>query len=94
MSGGSHNYLYCKDSDEILNHISDIEGMRDRLTEEGYLDAAKETEEVILVINSFNVRMQARLNRLSQVWRAVEWCDSGDSDPNHIKEEVEKYREL
>jgi hypothetical protein len=66
--------------------------MRDRLTEEGYLDAAKETEEVILVINSFNVRMQARLERLSQVWRAVEWCDSGDSGKEYIKTEVEEYR--
>ena len=67
--------------------------MRDRLTELGYLDAAKETESVTLMLNAFEVRLQARIERLRDVWHSVEWCDSGDSCEDYIKEEIEKYRD-
>lgn len=94
MSGGSYNYLCYKDSDNINESRSDINDMRDRLTELGYLDAAKETESVTLMLNAFEVRIQARIERLSEVWRAVEWCDSGDSGEDSVKKAVDKYRDI
>ena len=94
MSGGSYNYLCYKTSDDILDGKEDIHKMRDRLTELGYLDAAKETESVLLMLDAFEVRLQARIDRLNDVWRAVEWCDSGDSGTDDIIEEIEKYRKL
>ena len=94
MSGGSYNYLCYKDSYEIHNYRQELNEMRDRLTELGYLDAAKETESVTLMLDAFEVRLQARIDRLKDVWKAVEWCDSGDSGKDSVKIEVEKYREL
>lgn len=94
MSGGSYNYLCYKDSGNINEGRQDAHEMRDRLTELGYLDAAKETESVILMLDAFEVRLQARIDRLNEVWRAVEWCDSGDSGEDGVKKAVEKYREL
>ncbi len=94
MSGGSYNYLCYKDSYEIHERRQELNEMRDRLTELGYLDAAKETESVILMLDAFEVRLQARIDRLKDVWKAVEWCDSGDSGESHIKNEIDKYREL
>jgi hypothetical protein len=93
MSGGSHNYLCYKDSDNITDHINDIEGMRDRLTELGFIDAAKETEELICIINAYKVRMETRIDRLNKVWKSVEWYDSSDSGLESVKQAVIQYRE-
>ena len=92
MSGGSYNYLCYKDANEINQSEQDIKDMVERLSSLGYLDAAKETESVLLEIRAFDVRMSARLERLSNVWQSVEWCDSGDWGEDSIKKAVEEYR--
>lgn len=93
MSGGSYNYLCYKEYNEISNHIQDIGKMRDRLIELGFKDVAQETESILLMINSFEVRVNARLERLQDIWKAVEWMDSGDSGIEYVNEEVLLYRE-
>lgn len=93
MSGGSYNYLCYKESHDIHEKRSELASMRDRLTELGYLDAAKETESILLILDSFHVRLQARIDRLSPVWRSVEWCDSGDSDLSEIALAITDYRD-
>ena len=93
MSGGSYDYLFCTDAFEIHNKIDELNKMRDRLTELGYLDAAKETESVILMLNSFEVRINARIERLNAIWKAVEWFDSSDWGIDDIENEINKYRE-
>jgi len=93
MSGGSYNYLCYKDASEISNNESDIKDMVNRLSELNYPDAAKETESVLLEIRSFEVRMDARLERLSKVWKSVEWLDSGDSGEEGVRSAIEEYRE-
>jgi hypothetical protein len=95
MSGGSYDYLYIKDIDELLHshHQENIEGMAARLAGLGYAqDAAEETESVLLILRQFQVRMQARLNRLSGVWKAVEWWDSCDWNEDSVKEALAEYR--
>jgi hypothetical protein len=94
MSGGSYNYLCYKDSAELFQHRTELAEMRDRLTALGYLDAAKETESILLILDSFEVRTQARIDRLKKLWQAVEWADSGDWDKEDIEEEIQKYRDI
>lgn len=93
MSGGSYNYLCYKEAYDIHERIEELHEMRDRLIELGFTDAAGETESVILMLKGFEVRLQARINRLKHVWKAVEWMDSGDSGIDYVNDEVEKYRE-
>lgn len=93
MSGGSYDYLCYKDVFELESQREHIVRMRDRLIELGHLDAAKETESVILVLDSFKVRMEARLERLKEVWRAVEWLDSGDSGKDCVDEAIKEFQE-
>lgn len=93
MSGGSYNYLCYKEYNEISNNTQDISKMRDRLMELGFKDVAKETESFLLMIDSFEVRVNARLERLQGIWKAVEWMDSGDSGIEYVHEEVILYRE-
>lgn len=93
MSGGSYNYLCYKEAYDIHEKINELQEMGDRLAELGFKDAALETESIILILNTFEIRLQARINRLRDVWKAVEWMDSGDSGIDYVKDEVEKYRE-
>jgi hypothetical protein len=93
MSGGSYRYLCYADSSDINNRREELTQMRDRLTELGFKDAAKETESVLLMLDSFEVRLSTRLERMSDVWKAIEWLDSGDSDFIGVECAIDKYRE-
>lgn len=94
MSGGSYNYLCYKESYDIHERKEELNQMRDRLIELGFTDASGETESVLLMLQSFEVRLQTRIDRLKDVWRSVEWMDSGDSGLDSVKISVERYREL
>lgn len=91
MSGGSFNYLCYAEPGNLFEKYLDLAMMRDALAED-YPDAAKETESIVLICKQFDVLMQARLDRLSPVWKAVEWTQSGDTGPDAIKEAVAEYR--
>lgn len=94
MSGGSYNYLSSKDSQDLLTAQSDIEAMAQRLAGLGYAtDAARETEELLLIIRQSLIRIDTRAERLGKIWHAVEWWDSGDSDENNVKDALDKYRQ-
>lgn len=92
MSGGSYNDLYHKDTDSILSEIDELKRMRDRLVELDYLDAAKETESLILVIKSFYVQSETIISRLNKVWKSVECMDSSDLGMEEVKESIKEYR--
>ena len=95
MSGGSYNYLCYKDATQLLSaeSDSDIQGMSDRLAGLGYAsDAAMETEQLLLTIRQSRNRIDAIVKRLSPVWRAIEWWDSGDSGEDNVKDSLENYR--
>lgn len=95
MSGGSYDYLCFKDAEELCSsqHQSNLEAMSQRLGGLGYAeDAARETEELLLIIRQSMIRIQVRAQRLSEVWRAVEWWDSGDSSEDGLKQSLDRYR--
>jgi len=94
MSGGSFDYLCFSDVDQLLEKRRSLQEMSDFLSKLGYAkDAALETEEIILMLNQIEVRIGARVRRLSDVWKAVEWWQSGDSGEDDLKKALKGYRE-
>ncbi len=94
MSGGSWDYLYWKGPDELVSSTESLQKMADRLTELDYAhDAASETQELVLIIKQFRNRAGAMRRRLSNVWQAVEWLDSGDWEEGAVKDRLTHYRE-
>lgn len=94
MSGGSYDYLGVSfDLDDLLMKRSQLESMRDRLIGLGYApDAASETDHLICMLNQWEVLAATRIKRLSPIWFAIEWWDSGDHGEAQVKEAISKYR--
>lgn len=93
--GGSYGYPWAEtDLSGLLAKRSHLHEMRDRLAGLGYAkDAALETEELILLMRQCEVRVEARLNRLTEVWRAVERWDSDDTDEVPVVQALAAYRD-
>lgn len=94
MSGGSWNYLFCKDIDELMNGSSTelLQDMVDRLNSAGFKDVAKDTQRLVEYIKSASIRIETLFETLSPVFKAVEWFDSGDWGEETLNNEVLKYR--
>lgn len=93
MSGGSYDYLFVRDADEIFSRSEELRKMADRLAALGYAqDAAQETEDLICIMRQYEVRANTRIRRLSGVWKAVEWWDSGDSGEDGLIKALADYR--
>ncbi len=95
MSGGSFNYMYSKFDEQLFDYQyrENLEAMIDYLIEHNYEDVAREAEELLLTIKQAEIRVQTMHNRLSDIFKAVEWHTSGDSGEERVQEEVKKYRE-
>jgi hypothetical protein len=96
MSGGSFNYLFCKDAPDFFGYAprEDLERMAAALTDAGDAeDAARETEEILAIIAGTERRVDARLERLRGVWKAMEWWKSGDGGEDGLRAALTKYRE-
>jgi hypothetical protein len=94
MSGGSFDYLcYAHDVRDLTEKGEALERMRDSLAGLGYAkDAAMETEVLIRLLRQTEVRVETAINRLSEVWRAMEWWQSYDSSEDGLKQALAKYR--
>lgn len=95
MSGGSWNYLFCKDIDELMNGSSTelLQDMVDRLNSAGFKDVAKDTQRLVEYIKSASIRIETLFEALSPVFKAVEWFDSGDWGEETLNNEILKYRD-
>jgi hypothetical protein len=95
VSGGSYEYIcFADEIDRLLNKRDQVERMADRLAALGYAkDAAKETWDFLLWLRMVEAQFEARHERLSEVWRAVEWWDSGDSGEDGLQAALEEYRQ-
>lgn len=93
MSGGSWNYLFCKDIDELMNGSSTelLQDMVDRLNSAGFKDVAKDTQRLVEYIKSASIRIETLFETLSPVFKAVEWFDSGDWGEETLNNEILKY---
>lgn len=96
VSGGSYNYLGSVCYDDLAQLISrkdDLREMADRLAGLGYAeDAARETEELLVMLRQWQIRAEVRVRRLAEVWHAVEWWDSGDSSEERVQKALAAYR--
>lgn len=94
MSGGSFDYLFSKETAELLEdyNIGNIEEMADRLMQSGYKDVAKDMQRLAEYCKSANLRISVLSEELSDVMHAIEWCASGDWGEDRIFNAVEKYR--
>lgn len=91
MSGGSYNYLCFADADDVLGKHRDLCDMANRL--DGLCpEAAAETRAIFDGPGSLYAELEARLKRLTDLWKAVEWCDSGDWSQDHLGKAIEEFR--
>lgn len=94
MSGGSFEYMCFKGADELVQFEEQLERMTNYLAGRGDAeDAARETQEVLLLIRQYKVRIEARAKRLHEIWRTVEWHISGDYSEGQVKEALARYRD-
>lgn len=94
MSGGSYNYLcWAGDLADINQRRAALREMADRLAGLGYAqDAAAETEELLVLLQQWEVRAQVRIKRLGEVWKAVEWWDSYGAGEDGVRVALAAYR--
>ena len=92
MSGGSFDYLFCKEVPEIMTHVSDIEDMSEICLRLGYVDVAKDLTRLAEYSKSAWNRIEVLHGQLAKVMRAVEWYESADIGANDLKIAIEKYR--
>lgn len=91
MSGGSYDYLCFKAVEQISDE--QLQRMADRLAGLAYaIDAAAETENLLLTIRQYQNRLSVMTERLRGVWQAIEWWDSNDWGEDAVKNAIEKYR--
>lgn len=93
MSDGSYDYLCFKDEVDIINSTNTIDNMAKRLIELGFEDLAKQTLNVLYEIKRYKLGMQVQLEKLSPVWKAVEWLDSGDTGLEDTIKGLKEYRQ-
>jgi hypothetical protein len=88
VSGGSYDYL-CFNTDDLSGRRGMVEEMAQRLEGLPYAStAAADTRRVLTLLD--DARNLAE--RLSDVWRAVEWWDSGDYGEQQAQEALAAYR--
>lgn len=75
-----------------MNDTTELENMARRLTELKVHDAAMETESVLAYIQHAERQINARISRLSSVWKAVEWVASSDWGKDRFEKVLEEYR--
>ena len=94
MSGGSYDYLcWASELDQLLEKQHHLSDMAERLAGLGYADdAATETTHLLLAMRQWRIRAAAHVDRLTDVWKAVEWWDSADWSEDRVHEALTKYR--
>ena len=92
MSGGSLNYLYCREPAELFENIENIEEAEQELLRRGYTDIARDVRRLIEYIQTAENRIGVLSDQLRDVLKAVEWNLSGDYGDKTLETVLEKYR--
>ena len=94
MSGGSLNYLYCKEPYELFEagRVADLEEAAAVAYNAGYKDIAKDIYRLAEYIKSANIRVEVLHEQLSDVLHAVEWYLSADYGDSNLREHLDAYR--
>lgn len=97
MSGGSYDYLefsLSSDPSDAFKRVDDLERMQARLAELGYGPESSEMGELVMIIKQVLLVVEARVEALAPIMRAVEWLDSGDSVDEDLLNAIKKHRKL
>ena len=92
MSGGSYDYLYCKDTEELFSKAVDIDDMAETLEKLNYLDVARDMRRLAEYIKTARNRVEVLSEQLKPIMKAVEWYEDCDISAEGLGKEVEKYR--
>lgn len=93
MSGGSFDYLCCKEVSDLIENDTQLEKMEKELFEMGYQDLANETKVICEEIQKFKQIIQKKLNsNIREVWHAVEWFCSGDFSREQVDRAIRDFR--
>jgi succinate dehydrogenase/fumarate reductase flavoprotein subunit len=91
MSGGSFEYLCQKDAAEVLAVLETVRRMAATLEEEfGHL--AKDAVDATLGIVRRGEELQEEIDDLKDLWKAVEWWQSGDYGRDRALVELGKWK--
>lgn len=92
MSGGSLNYLHCREPAELFENIENLEEVERELLSRGYADIARDVRRLIEYIQTAENRIEVLSRQLRDVFKAVEWNLSGDYGDKTMEAVLEKYR--
>ena len=94
MSGGSFNYLYCKEPEQLFDNsvIGDLADMEVILLTRNYTDVARDVRRLIEYIKSARNRVDVLQAQLKPVLKAVEWYESADYGDTDLAKAIEEYR--
>lgn len=92
MSGGSFNYLYCKDTPDLFEAVEDLEGVELHLLQRGDEDIARDVRRLIEYIKTAENRISVLRENLAEVFKAVEWRASGDWGDERLQQALDTYR--
>ncbi|MER5882706.1 hypothetical protein ABT160_02640 [Streptomyces sp. NPDC001941] len=95
MSGGSFSLLYlARDLEELVKRRSDLADMAETLARLGYADdVARETQQLLALLDAWEAEAEARVKALRGVWKAVEWWHSDDWNEGHVHDALTGYRD-
>lgn len=94
MSGGSYNYLYSREAESLHADDPDLLHAIERLSEIDYAaDVAAAVTTLAATLAENRNAVQAQMDTLSGVLRALEWWDSCDTDEDGFQRALVKYRE-
>lgn len=94
MSGGSFDYLYCKDPSDLFNcsAIQSIDEMATILISHGDIDVAKDMLRLKETIEQALVRVEVKQEKLQDVMESIEWWQSSDYGEDTFNEHLNQYR--
>lgn len=94
MSGGSLNYLFCKEPYELFEalNVEYLEEAAAAVHNAGYKDIAKDIYRLAEYIKSANIRVEVLHEQLKDVLHAVEWRLSADYGDDTMRKHLDAYR--
>lgn len=94
MSGGSLNYLYSKEPEELLDSVKDLEAVEFVLRALDADDIALDVRHMIDYLELTYTEISALSEKFKNIFHAVEWFESADYGRDDVDKAIKKYREL
>lgn len=94
MSGGSYDYLYCKDTEELFSKTIYFDDMAETLEKLNYLDVARDMRRLSEYIKSAYNRVDVLAAQLKPIMKAVEYYEDCDYGKDDVQKVINEYRQV